>query len=157
MYYIDINRNGDIYAVGGNVRAKDMYLATAKDSIILSPVENDYRPLVLSLSPRIARKAPRSREPFAPTPVNPLNPVIGNSPPPNLEVGNSPTGFLTSSGMEGPTESSASKKPWPYSTVLGLIIPLEKVGETGEGNDGDCEVVDVPVVADVLELLFRPN
>jgi len=37
MYYIDMNRNrnGDIYAVGGNVKAKEKYLATAKDSIIL--------------------------------------------------------------------------------------------------------------------------
>ena len=36
MYYIDIDRKGDIYAVGGNVKAKEKFLATAKDSIILS-------------------------------------------------------------------------------------------------------------------------
>lgn len=155
MYYIDINRNGDIYAVDGNIRAKEKYLFTAKDSIILSPMEASYRPLFLSSSPRIARKAPRSREPFAPAPVNPLNPVIGKSP--NLEVGNSPTGFLTSSGMEESTESSAPKRPWPCSTVPGPIIPLEKEDDLGEGNDDDCEVDDVPVVAEVLGFFFRPN
>ena len=37
IYYIDMNRNrnGDIYAVGENGKAKGKNLATAKDSIIL--------------------------------------------------------------------------------------------------------------------------
>ena len=106
-------------------------------------------------SPHLARKAPRSCVRFAP--VNPPNPVIGNSLPPNLEVGNSPTHFLTSFGIAGLTESSVSKKPWPCSTVLGLTILLEKGGEIGKANDGDREVVEV-VVVDVLEnVFFQPH
>jgi len=37
MYYIDIYRNGDMYAVSGNVRAKEKYLATAKKKYNIIP------------------------------------------------------------------------------------------------------------------------
>ena len=67
---------------------------------------NTVQTALLILVSSDSRKARRSREPFAAAPINPLNPVTGKSPP-NLEVGNSPTGLLTSSGME---ESSRVKE-----------------------------------------------